>query len=344
MKRVVRLRDLEYLLAVADRRNFSRAAEACGVSQPTLSTQIRRLEDALAMTIFDRTGRRVGLTPEGAQAVEEARRVMAALERLERVANGQGAFFGRRLRFGAIPTIAPYVCPGLLGDLEEANAKGGIEFVEDLTESLEEQVRLGGLDFAIVATLPKSTGVGAVPLATERLCLVSRDPFPAGEPPTTWARPILLMCEGHCFREHVHQLLLPRGRTAAEPQFKIAASSFSTLLELVRAGYGDTVLPEPFVRRHAPLMHPLHTVRLRSAQGRRGITLIVRRGRERHADVKAIRRLAKKVWEAADAGFGIRPPASSVPGDAAVAGHANGAGRDRPPAPATESAARRRPA
>lgn len=296
MPQHIRLRDIGYLLALANHRHFGRAAAACNVTQPTLSGQITRIESALGVTIFERGRRDVALTPEGVRALEEARRIKAAFDRLLRIAERQCLAFGRTIRFGVIPTVAAYLCPAFVSRLSALN--GGFEtaFVEELTEVLEDEVAAGRLDFAVTATLPRHTVLATTPIASERLCLVSERPFAVAAEP----RPIILMREGHCFRDHAYQLLSQDDLAAMRrTPVQVGAASFDTLLAFVRDGYGDTVLPEPYVRSRPYMLHGLHVRPLHASQARRNVHLVLRRERLVHdGDVAEIVKVARRVWHA----------------------------------------------
>ena len=179
MMRLLRFRDLDYFIAVAEHGSFSRAAAACGISQPTLSAQIRRMEALVGLTLVERRHGAVALTAEGGEVLSAAREIMDAFHRVQRTARGDGVLLGRPLRFGVLPTIAPYFMPPFLATAEPLNGIAALDFVEDRTDALEAAVAADRLDFAITATLPRITSVTALPLGEERLVAVSAGPLAA---------------------------------------------------------------------------------------------------------------------------------------------------------------------
>jgi len=221
----------------------------------------------------------------------------------------------RPLRFGVLPTVAPYFAPRFLATLAALNADANVDFVEDRTDPLELAVNADTLDFAVTATLPRVQNLSAIPLVDERLVAVSGKPLPATTRVDDLAGPILLMQEGHCFRDVVSEAIRrAHARTRASVSTRIGPSSFATLVSLVRSGLGDTLLPEPFVRESPMALAGLSTAILEPAGEGRQLQLIVRRGRERYRDV---RRLAEAATEA------LAPhPAAQAAKAAAAAGAA----------------------
>lgn len=290
MMKLLRFRDLEYFIAIAEHGSFSRAAEACGISQPTLSAQLRRMEELLGLTLVERRHGSATVTAEGSEVLSAAREIMDSFYRVQRTTSGDGILLGRPMRFGVLPTIAPYFAPRFLGMLAALNEDSNIDFVEDKTDALELAVGGDSLDFAITATLPRVQSLIALPLAEERLVAVSTTPLPS---PTATVDdltgPLLLMQEGHCFREVVSEAIRrARARDLEALTTRIGPSSFSTLLSLVRAGMGQTIMPEPFVRENRAAMTDLYTAVLEPAGEGRQLQLIVRRGRERYRDVQRL--------------------------------------------------------
>ena len=296
MMKLLRFRDLEYFIAIAEQGSFSRAAEACGISQPTLSSQLRRMEELLGLTLVERRHGAATITAEGGEVLAAAREIMDSFYRVQRTTSGDGILLGRPLRFGVLPTVAPYFAPPFLNLLSALNAEANIDFVEDRTDALELAVNADSLDFAITATLPRVQTLVAIPLTDERLVAVSTSPLPPVTRIDDLKGPLLLMQEGHCFREVVSEAIRrANARNGASITTRIGPSSFSTLLSLVRGGMGDTILPEPFVRSNAPALWGLNTALLEPSGEGRQLQLIVRRGRERYRDVQ---RLAQASTEA----------------------------------------------
>lgn len=237
------LRDLRYLLAVADQQHFGRAAEACGISQPTLSVQIRKLEDQLGLTLFERSSRAVVPTPACARLLGHARAAVAEAEALVAAARALRDPLAGRFRLGIIPTLAPYLLPLVFAPLREALPTLEIEPWEDQTASLTDRLRAHELDAALLATEAAQPDLSSRALFDE--------PFLAGLPPEhpLAARPvvaeadladdILVLADGHCLRD---QALSACGRDGAFGG-SLRASSLPTLLNMVAAGYGTTLVP-----------------------------------------------------------------------------------------------------
>ncbi|MEM9222052.1 MAG: LysR substrate-binding domain-containing protein [Pseudomonadota bacterium] len=287
--KLLRFRDLEYFIAIAEHGSFSRAAESCGISQPTLSAQVRRMEELLGITLVERRHGAATVTAEGGEVLAAAREIMDSFYRVQRTTAGDGILLGRPLRFGVLPTVAPYFAARFLNTLTDLNADADIDFVEDRTDALELAVNADTLDFAITATLPRVQTLVAIPLAEERLVAVSNSPLAPTIEIDELKGPVLLMQEGNCFREVVSEAIRrAKSREGSVVSTRIGPSSFATLLSLVRSGMGDTILPEPYVRENATSLAGLHTAVVEpSAEGRQ-LQLVVRRGRERYRDVQRL--------------------------------------------------------
>lgn len=238
------LQELRYFSAVAEHRHFGRAARACYVSQPTLSGQIRKMEEELGVILFERNNRRVALTPVGEKLLEHARKAIDEAGLVEAVALASRDQLAGPLRLGVIPTLAPYLIPLILGPLRQACPKMVIELWEDLTPSLLELLRGQRLDAGLIATEHPEEDLTATPLFVE--------PFLAALPPghrlaraktvseSELGRDLLVLADGHCL---ALQALRACGR-AKTPQGAFRAASLETLLSLVEAGYGATLVPE----------------------------------------------------------------------------------------------------
>ena len=296
MQRLLRIRDIEYFLALAEHQSFARAAEALGVTQPTLSNQIRKIEEALGCRAFRREGRDTVLTPEGEAILEHGQRVLSAFYDLERATRGEAVFSGGPIRFGVIATASPYLGPPLLDEIRARSPGGTVSFVEGLTEELERRVAKGELDFAVTATLPKHRDLSAQRIAAERLVYlsgapISGDPF-ASRPAADGRRPILLMHEGHCFREAVFASISRANAALADAiDYAITPASLATLVSLVRSGFGDAVGPAPYAAGVADLWkHPLDP-----SIFQRTLHLITRKGRDKLADLASVATLAADI-------------------------------------------------
>ncbi|SMF10138.1 transcriptional regulator, LysR family [Tistlia consotensis] len=250
------LRDLSYLVALADCGHFGRAAERCHVSQPTLSAQIRKLEEFLGVTLFERTSRQVALTPAGEAVVARARRVLDEAEALVAEARGRAEPLAGPLALGIIPTLAPYLLPSLIPALAAAHPRLEPVFHEDLTAPLLALLRDHGLDACLVALPVEEPDLTALPLFEEPFLVAAAegDPVTVGDP-VPLARlggaRLLLLTDGHCLRDQA--LTVCRLAGAAVPAGgDFRATSLETLRQLAIAGRGHTLLPALACQRPTP--------------------------------------------------------------------------------------------
>lgn len=238
------LKQLRYFEAVARHGHFGRAAEACAISQPALSVQIRELETALGAALFDRTPRQVRLTGFGEQCAQQIRAILREADALGDLARMAGDPLAGRLRIGVIPTIAPYLLPTLIGDLDRAHAGLDIHVRETVTPRLIQELSEGRIDTAIVALPVSEPSFTEVPLFMESFMLVrpvadAGKPVPNGE--TLRTMRLLLLEEGHCFRDQALSFCKMGG---AVPREGLDGSSLATLVQMVGAGIGVTLVPE----------------------------------------------------------------------------------------------------
>ena len=240
------LRDLEYVVAVADHGHFGRAAAACNVSQPTLSGQILKLESELGLRLFDREGRGARVSDRAATVVAQARATLAAAAGVSAAADAARDPFAGELRLGIITTVAPYLLPIALPALAEALPHTPLYLVEDLTDRLLQRLRDGALDAVIIATDPRDARLMSAELYDEPFFLVfsgqtkklARASISVEEiDPTT----LLLLAEGHCLRDQALALCNAAGKTALGPD--VRGTSLETLRHLASAGQGATLAP-----------------------------------------------------------------------------------------------------
>lgn len=240
------LRDLHYLVALADHRHFGRAAAASFVSQPTLSTQIRKLEDELGLTLIERSPRKVMLTPAGSELAERARRILAEVEQLKEAARRARDPEAGRVRLGIFPTLAPYLLPHVMPRLRARFPRLELLLAEDKTEVVLKQLREGRLD----------AGVLALPLHEESLHVefLFEEPFMLAAPAShrlahhhhdltlsdLAGEHLLLLEDGHCLRDQALDVCAHAG---AGEHDGFRATSLETLRQMVAAGVGITLLP-----------------------------------------------------------------------------------------------------
>ncbi|MBO6552452.1 MAG: LysR family transcriptional regulator [Roseitalea sp.] len=238
------LKQLRYFEALARHGHFGRAAEACAISQPALSMQIRELEDALGTALFERGARQVRLTGFGDEFAERARVILRSIDELGDLARASLDRLAGRLRIGVIPTIAPYLLPTIIGDLARTHGDLDIRVRETVTPKLMRELTEGRLDTAIVALPVSEPSFAETALFKEDFVLV-RPGADAGKPVPSpemlREMRLLLLEEGHCFRD---QALSFCNLRSPLPRELLDGSSLSTLVQMVGAGIGVTLIPE----------------------------------------------------------------------------------------------------
>ena len=246
------VRDLEYVVAVADRRHFGRAAAACHVSQPALSGQIRKLEERLGIALFERNKRMVRITPAGEEVVAQARRVLDLVDTIEEGARARRDPLSGPLRLGMIPTVGPGLTPLLLPQVARHLPNVELGLSEDLTAALEGRLADGRIDAAILATPVSGPRLAEMALYDEpfRVALPPEHPLARREAVdvSEIAREqFLLLEDGHCLRDQV--LSWCSERLPASPKIRTQHTSLTTLLALVGSGAGVTLAPAMSVAR-----------------------------------------------------------------------------------------------
>lgn len=239
------LRDLEYLVALGDHGTFGRAAAACGVSQPTLSTQVKKLEATLGCALVERSGRQSMLTPAGEQIAGRARRMLGHAEAIRRIADQARDPRAGSLRLGIFPTLAPFllphVVPGLRRDLPELD----LLLVEERTPELLGALRAGSVDAVVLAGPLAEPGLEVVPLFREDFVLALPPDHPLVgtgpvDPSVLAEESILLLEDGHCLRDQALDVCRTSGAVEMDG---FRATSLETLRHMVAAGIGVTLLP-----------------------------------------------------------------------------------------------------
>ena len=245
------LQELRYLVAIAEHRHFGRAAESCNVSQPTLSSQIKKLEDELGVKLLERTNKRVALTPVGAQIVEHAHRALAEAGQMEAVARAAKDPLVGPLKLGAIPTLAPYLLPRIFEPLKQQYPGLTIELWEDQTKALVDGLRNHRLDAALLATDSETPEVTELVLFEEPLlAALPRNHRLAGAKKVdedALADELLVLAEGHCLANQALAACGAKnawhGHVRSGLQGSMQAATLDTLVNLVAAGYGATLIP-----------------------------------------------------------------------------------------------------
>ncbi len=249
------LRDLEYLVAVADHRHFGRAAQACFVSQPTLSTQIRKLESDLGVELIERNPRSITLTEAGRAVVDHARAALAEADEIRAIARQAVDPEAGSLRVGIFPTLAPYLLPHVVPAINERFPRLELLLIEDKTDALVARLSDGTLDAGMFAQPVHAGNFHVEPLFDEEFVLAAPESHPlvADASPVSAdalaGEDLLLLEEGHCLRD---QALEVCRLTGAAERRGFRATSLSTLAQMVSAGVGVTLLPELAVRPPVP--------------------------------------------------------------------------------------------
>lgn len=276
---LVNLRDLRYLVALADLRHFGRAAEACHVSQPTLSTQIRKLEEELGVALVERAPRQVMLTPVGRDIADRARRVLADVEQMRETARRTIDPEGGSIRLGIFPTLGPYLLPHVVPVLRARFPKLELLLVEEKTEQLLAMLRNGRLDAAVLALplhedwlesefLFEEPFVLAVPnnhaLANRRNLQLS----------DLADQHLLLLEDGHCLRDQALEVCTKAG---AGEKDGFRATSLETLRQMVAAGVGITLLPMLAVKPPVSTSTDIKLVSFKSPAPTRRVAMVWRK-------------------------------------------------------------------
>src|SRR6516225_8239148 len=292
------VRHLRYLTALHDHGHFGRAAEACHVTQSTLSASIKELESVLQVTLVDRSKRRVVLTPVGIETVERARRIVKEVEDLVSFTTASRDPLSGTVRMGTIPTVGPFLLPRVLPGLRESYSRLKLYLVEDLTDRLIDLLQRGQLDVVLLA-LPYDCG--AVETA-----ILFEDPFVVGLPREhllaketrvktehLWREDLLLLKDGHCLRDHALAACRLADRRVTEG---FEATSLPTLVQIVDNGLGTTLLPKLAVNAGLLRGTKVVTRPLLGDEPIRKIGFIWRRGTRRRQEFSL---LAKELSERA---------------------------------------------
>jgi LysR family hydrogen peroxide-inducible transcriptional activator len=301
----ITLKQLRYVEALARHGHFGRAAEACAVTQPALSMQIKELEEGLGARLFERGARQVRLTGLGEDFAARARDILRAVDELEEVARARRDGPGGRLRLGVIPTIAPYLLPRLIRDLSARYPGVDLQLRETQTDRLIAELMEGRLDTALVALPVSEPSLDEVALFSEGFVLVRPGADAAHPVPPPAALPdmqLLLLEEGHCFRDQALEVCGLRGGAR---RAGLDGSSLSTLVQMVGAGIGVTLIPEMAV---AVETRGADVTVQRFAAGRpaRTVGMIWRRSSPLAADLRGlaevVRQSAEAMYDAARSG------------------------------------------
>ena len=273
------LRDLKYLVALADHRHFGKAAAASFVSQPTLSTQIRKLEDELGVALVERAPRKVMLTAAGQDVVQRARRIVAEVEQMKESARRSQDPGSGTLRLGVFPTLGPYLLPHVVPGLRERFPELELLLVEEKSDALLQRLREGKLDAILLALPLHDDQLHAEPLFEERFVFAAPKQHPlAGNDVLSMAQlsdeTLLLLEDGHCLREQALDVCRLSG---AQEKSGFRATSLETLRQMVAAGVGVTLLPALSVHEPIAQSPNIRLVPFRDPPPSRQIALVWRK-------------------------------------------------------------------
>lgn len=287
------LRDLKYIIAVAETHHFGQAAERCFVSQPTLSGQIKKLEQELGVAIFERTNRSVEITPIGSELLAYARRILEQADAMQQLARAHQDPLAGPLRIGAIPTISPYLMPLILKPLRQQHPALKPVLSEELTDVLLQRLHDHEIDTALLATPVDDSDFDVIPLYDEPFWIA----YPREHPFYTRERirlrdldreNLLLLAEGHCLAQQAMEVCRIKERHGQGELADLRAASLETLIQLVAAGYGVTLIPAlamggTWTGGSGVVAQPLAI-----ADASRRVSLVLRRSFPRRAAVEAL--------------------------------------------------------
>lgn len=294
------VRQLRYVCAIADAGNFSRAAERCQITQPSLSQQIMKLEKDLGVKLFDRLGRSVRLTEAGRAFLPHARAILGQMEVARTSVADKNADLRGSVAVGVIPTVAPYLMPSYTAAFAKKYPEAKLRIVEDTTAALVEGLRDLSIDLAILALPLRYKDLDLFPLRTEPLFAALRRGDPRASAESLALKDLrgesfVMLRDGHCFRD---LSIGACNHARVAPNIAFESGQFSSLLGMVAAGVGVSLIPEMAVDRNVGCSY----VRLRDPQATRTIVAAVLRGRSfnrvQRAFLSEIKDRATQAWRA----------------------------------------------
>lgn len=310
----VTLRQLQYVVAVAALGGFRRAADACGVSQPSLSSQVALVESALGVQLFERGARGVRVTAAGAALVDRARAVLIAAQDLEEAARQRQDPWRGTMRVGVIPTVCPYLLPEIAKPLKRALPDLHIVWSEDKTRALLEQLDAASLDAAVVAFDARMAHLEHAVIGEDPFVLAAAPDHALGKrsrpatPDALEGETVYLLEDGHCFRD---QALTFCGASGAQ-EADLKATGLATLVQMVAAGGGVTLLPRLALgvenRRGQ-----LHLREFRRPAPSRTLVLAWRKGTARRRALDAVAAVLRKAAPLRSDGQGVLLRSTTVP-------------------------------
>lgn len=293
------LRDLQYIIAVAETRHFGKAAERCFVSQPTLSGQIKKLEEELGVVIFERTNRSVEITPIGEAILEHARQILEQAEVIHQLALAQQDPLAGPLRIGAIPTLSPYLMPLILMPLKTEHPQLRLVLSEEMTDILLGRLRNHEIDAALLATPVDEADLKVIPLFDEPFWLAhprdhafyNKDEISRADLENT---ELLLLSEGHCLAKQAMKVCHLKERKDQGEMADLRAASLETLLQLVGAGFGSTLVPALAIGGSWATGSGIITRKLELPDAYRRVSLVYRHSYPRRAALEAFAQVVRE--------------------------------------------------
>ena len=290
------LRDLNYIIAVAETQHFGKAAERCYVSQPTLSGQIKKLEAELGVVIFERTNRSVEVTPIGEAILQHARQIMEQADAIRQLALAHQDPLAGPLRIGAIPTLSPYLMPLILIPLKQQHPQLKLVLSEEMTDILLARLHNHEIDAALLGTPVEEPDLAELPLFDEPFWLahprdhsfynkeeISRTDLEETE--------LLLLSDGHCLAKQAMEVCHLKERKEQGEMADLRAASLETLLQLVGAGFGSTLVPALAIGGSWATGSGIITRKLELKDAFRQVSLVFRRSYPRKQALQAFAKI-----------------------------------------------------
>ena len=290
------LRDLSYIIAVAETHHFGKAAERCYVSQPTLSGQIKKLEEDLGVVIFERTNRSVEITPIGEAILEHARQIMEQADAIRQLALANQDPLAGPLRIGAIPTLSPYLMPLILMPLKTEHPQLKLILSEEMTDTLLKRLHNHEIDAALLATSVEEQELDSMTLFNEPFWLAHpRDHAFYNKEEISRAdlekTELLLLSDGHCLAKQAMEVCHLKERKEQGEMADLRAASLETLLQLVGAGFGSTLVPALAIGGSWATGSGIITRKLELKDAFRQVSLVFRRSYPRKQALQAFAKI-----------------------------------------------------
>ncbi len=293
------LRDLQYIIAVAETQHFGQAAARCFVSQPTLSGQIKKLEDELGVTLFERTNRSVEITPIGESILLHARQMMEQADAIRQLALAHQDPLAGPLRIGAIPTLSPYLMPLILMPLKTEHPQLRLILSEEMTDVLLGRLHNHEIDAALLATPVDDPNLENIPLFDEPFWLAhprehpfyNKDEITQADLENT---ELLLLSDGHCLAKQAMQVCHLKERNHQGEMADLRAASLETLLQLVGAGFGSTLVPALAIGGSWATGSGIIARKLELPDAHRQVSLVFRRSYPRRTALDAFAQVVRE--------------------------------------------------